>query len=61
MLAGAAMGGNGGAALFLGGLVIGPSVGHVYAGQIGRGVGTAALRGLGAALALHSIVGCFND
>src|SRR6266550_4057581 len=43
MGAGLAAGNATGAWLFLGGLVIGPSVGHFYAGQVVRGVGTAAL------------------
>jgi hypothetical protein len=61
MLAGAATGTDAGWQVFLGGLVIGPSVGHLYAGQVGRGLGTIALRGAGTALGLYSIVGCFTD
>jgi hypothetical protein len=61
MLAGAAMGNDAGAELVLGGLIIGPSIGHLYAGQVGRGLGTIGLRGLGTVVGLYSIVGCFND
>ena len=50
-----------GGVAFLGGLVIGPSVGHFYAGQVGRGVGTILLRGAGTALGLWSIIPCFED
>ena len=46
---------------FLGGLVVGPSVGHFYAGQAGRGFGTMLLRGAGTALGLWSIIPCFGD
>jgi len=58
---GFALGDDTGAKLFLGGLVIGPSVGHLYAEQFGRGFGTIALRGAATALGLWSIVGCFSD
>lgn len=47
--------------LFLGGIIIGPSVGHMYAGRVGRGVGTIVLRGAVTAVGLYSIVGCFTD
>jgi len=46
---------------FLGGLVVGPSIGHFYAGQVGRGMGTTLLRGAGTALGLWSIIPCFGD
>jgi len=61
MFAGAATGSNAGGEVFLGGLIIGPSVGHFYAGQAGRGLATIALRGAGTALGLYSLVGCFSD
>ncbi len=60
-LGGVAIGNDAGAKLFLGGLIIGPSVGHLYAGQFARGLGTIALRGAGTALGLYSIVDCFYD
>ena len=60
-LAGIAIGNDAGAKLFLGGLIIGPSVGHLYAGQFARGLGTIVLRGAGTALGLYSIVDCFSD
>ena len=44
----------------LGGLVVGPSVGHFYAGQGGRGIGTLPLRGAGTAIGIASIVPCFD-
>ena len=47
--------------VFLGGLVIGPSVGHFYVGNVGRGLGTVALRGAGTAVGLYSIAPCFDD
>jgi hypothetical protein len=46
--------------VFLGGLVIGPSVGHFYAGQAGRGLATVALRGIGTVVGLRSLAGCFD-
>jgi hypothetical protein len=46
--------------LFLGGLVIGPSVGHFYAGQLGRGFATVGLRGIGTVVGLYSLAGCFS-
>ena len=61
MAMGYAMRSTGGAWVFLGGLVVGPSVGHYYAGQVGRGLGTTVLRAGGAALAISSLVGCFSD
>lgn len=54
-------GSTGGAWVFLGGLVVGPSVGHIYAGQVARGLGTAGLRAAGAAVGISSIVACFGD
>lgn len=61
MVVGAAAGGGGGWGwVFLGGVVVGPSVGHLYAEQFGRGLGTAALRGLGTAVGIASLVGCFD-
>jgi hypothetical protein len=59
MAVGAAAGGGGGW-VFLGGLVVGPSVGHFYSGQVGRGLGTVALRGAGTAIGLYSLVSCFD-
>lgn len=59
MAVGVAAGGGGGW-VFLGGLVVGPSVGHFYAGMVGRGLGTVALRGAGTAVGLYSLVGCFE-
>jgi hypothetical protein len=44
--------------LTLAGLVVGPSVGHFYAGQVGRGLSTAVLRGIGTAVGIASIAGC---
>jgi hypothetical protein len=44
--------------LILAGLVVGPSVGHFYAGQVVRGFSTAALRGIGTAFGIASIAGC---
>ena len=61
MLAGVALGNGTGAGLFLTGLIVGPSVGHFYAGAPGRGLGTAALRGAGTVAGLYSLVGCFSD
>ncbi|HET9707110.1 MAG TPA: hypothetical protein VFP39_02270 [Gemmatimonadales bacterium] len=52
---------TGGAWMFLGGIVVGPSVGHFYAGQVARGLGTAGLRAGIAAVGISSLVGCFND
>ena len=49
-----------GAFVFLGGLVVGPSVGHFYAGQAGRGIGTTLLRGAGTVIGIASIVPCFD-
>src|SRR5262252_8224685 len=58
---GVAMNSAGGAWVFLSGIVVGPSVGHFYAGQPVRGLGTAGLRAAGAAVGISSIVGCFEN
>ena len=58
---GAGMGNGGGAGVFLGGVVVGPSVGHFYAGQVVRGVVTAGLRGAGTALFIKSLADCLFD
>jgi hypothetical protein len=59
--AGAGFGGGGGAGVFLAGIVVGPSVGHFYAGQPVRGVVTAAVRGAGTLLFVSSIAECLFD
>lgn len=59
MVVGAAAGGGGGW-VFLGGVVVGPSVGHFYSERFARGLGTMALRGAGTAVGLYSLVGCFD-
>ena len=46
--------------IFAGG-IIGPSVGHFYAGEAGRGLATAALRAGGTAVGLYAIAPCFDD
>lgn len=62
MAAGVGLGGNaGGATVFIAGVVVGPSVGHFYAAQGWRGVGTAALRAAGTGAFIASIAGCFDD
>lgn len=61
VITGLALGNDTGAKLFLGGLVVGPSLGHLYAEQFGRGVGTIALRGAATALGLWSLLPCFGD
>jgi hypothetical protein len=61
MASGIAIGPDAGAWIFLGGVVVGPSMGHFYAGQVGRGLGTTALRAAGAAVGISSLVGCFSD
>jgi hypothetical protein len=53
--------GEPGAWVFLSGVVVGPSVGQLYAGQTGRAVGTIALRAAGSAVGISSLVGCFSD
>lgn len=50
-----------GGVLFLSGLVIGPSVGHFYAGQVGRALGPLAIRAGGSALGLSALAPCFDD
>ena len=60
MLLGVALENNAQFWVFMSGLVFGPSVGQLYAGQVGRGLGTIALRGLGSAAGIASIVGCFD-
>jgi len=52
---------GGGPAVFLAGVMVGPSVGHFYAGRVVRGLGTIALRGAGVALGVASLAGCFID
>ena len=64
MLVGAAMANantDAGWVIFFGGMVIGPSVGHFYVGQVGRGLGTSALRAAGTAIGLYAIAPCFDD
>jgi hypothetical protein len=51
---------NGGAWVFLSGIVVGPSVGHFYAGQVVRGLGTAGLRAASAAVGISSIIPCLD-
>jgi hypothetical protein len=58
---GAGMGNGGGAGVFLFGVVVGPSVGHFYAGQVTRGLVTAGLRGAGTALFIKSLADCLFD
>jgi hypothetical protein len=55
MVLGPAMRNGAGALLFASGLVVGPSVGHFYAGQSERGLLTAALRGAASALFVASV------
>jgi hypothetical protein len=52
---------TGGAWVFLSGIVVGPSVGHFYAGQVVRGLGTTGLRAASAAVGISSIIPCFID
>jgi len=61
VITGLALGNDTGAKLFLGGLVVGPSVGHLYAEQFGRAIGTIALRGVATAWGLWSLLPCFGD
>ena len=61
VITGLALRNDTGARLFLGGLVVGPSVGHLYAEQLGRGLGTIALRGAATAWGLWSIIPCIGD
>ena len=60
MLGGVAIGNTGGGYVFLGGLVVGPSVGQLYAGRTGRGLATAVLRGVGTVVGISSIIDCFD-
>lgn len=60
MAAGFAAQHDAGAWVFLSGVVVGPSVGHLYAGRAGRGFATIALRGVGAAVGITSIIPCFD-
>jgi len=53
-------GSDAGGYVFLGGLVIGPSVGHFYVGEVGRGLATIALRGAGTVVGLYAIAPCFD-
>lgn len=59
--AGLMIGQDAGAWVFLSGVVVGPSVGQLYAGQTARAVGTAALRAAVSAVGISSLVGCFSD
>lgn len=61
MLAGAAVQDQAGAVLILSGLVIGPSTGHLYAGQVGRALGPLAIRAGATVLGLYAIAPCFDD
>jgi hypothetical protein len=56
-----AMKSEGSAYPFLAGAIVGPSVGHLYAGQTGRGLATVALRTGAAVIGISSIVACFGD
>ena len=47
--------------VFLGGIVIGPSVGHFYVGETGRGLATTAIRGAGTVVGLYALAPCFGD
>jgi hypothetical protein len=49
-----------GAVAVLSGVVLGPSVGHFYAGQEERALITLALRGAGTTVALAALVGCVD-
>lgn len=60
MLMAAPIEGEGEGWAFLTGLVVGPSVGHFYAAQHARALGTIVLRGVGSAVGIASIVGCFD-
>lgn len=53
--------GTAGAWVFLGGIVVGPSVGHFYAGQVTRGLAMTGLRAAGTAVGISSLIPCFND
>ena len=60
ILLGAAIQDDAGAVLVLSGLIVGPSVGHLYAGQVGRGLGTIGLRAAGTVAGLYWIVACMD-
>ena len=60
MATGVGMRSGTGAWIFLGGMVVGPSVGHIYAGQVARGLGTMGLRAASAAVGISSLVPCFD-
>ena len=60
ILLGAAMQDDAGGVLVVSGLIIGPSVGHLYAGQVGRGLGTMGLRAAGTVAGLYWIVACMD-
>ena len=45
---------------FVAGVVMGPSVGHLYAERWGRGLATVGLRGLGAVTWVYSVVTCLD-
>jgi hypothetical protein len=61
MAAGAGVGSAAGAGVFLAGVVVGPSVGHFYAGRVGRGLATAGVRAAGVGWFVASIAGCAFD
>ena len=56
-----AMKSEGSAYPFLAGAIVGPSVGHLYAGQTGRGLATIALRAGATVVGISAIAGCFAD
>ena len=60
ILLGAAIQDGVGGVLVLSGLVVGPSVGHLYAGQVGRGLGTIGLRAGGTVAGLYLAVACMD-
>jgi hypothetical protein len=60
MVAGVGLNNGGGAALFLAGAIVGPSVGHFYAGQVLRGLGTMALRGTATLIWVNTLVKCID-
>ena len=47
--------------MVFGGGIIGPSVGHFYVGNVGRGLGTVGLRGGATVLGLYSLAGCWSS
>lgn len=50
-----------GTSLLIGGLVVGPSIGYLDAGLLGRGAGGIALRAAGASLAFSAVVSAFEE